>query len=558
MKRIATIIAALMLLAMPREAGAQITTTSISGRVMDGDWAVEGAAVIAIDGTTGAQYSTETDGDGYYALLEMLPGGPYTVRIVNFNSGSVTVKGVYTFLAENTVIDVDLENGKSTVRRDGAAAATYVSGGGLSGGIVSAGRSLSSNLNYFPQKMNVETYGLWTDVIGQMSVSQIGYDVRQDGDLLSATVSATPRLGTSKFHASVYDYFTTESLNNVGMRNMTGFYVSTPVVSDDCVVFATGEYNSDYWNALARADLRLSDRARLSANVASMEKSFLASGELVNFFAGGKAANNLAAAFFKRADDSRYAYLSDNYTFSARNQKFLAGGRVVSDTRDTLSRTRFDFYFQDEIAIARRLSLKAGLKMGFPFTFSPRLSFNYDVFGTQSVVLRGGTAIYDVNGAPSTWKMSFGLDKSLPADFKASVDWMYGQYWNRMFHISSANILDRYNSLTGKIEHPFGNNVYALAAYTVSNKFMKDRLMSGFSYKWAYSDFTNTSFAASFQAYRPFEGDSAGAWKNALDGRVTQEISFNAGGLKHVLQLTLYGMKTGDSKLWMITARYSF
>ncbi|MFT7428775.1 MAG: hypothetical protein ACI9IZ_001264, partial [Nonlabens sp.] len=64
---------------------AQVTTSSINGRIMETiDTAQEpllGATIVALHGPTGTNYGTSTDIEGYYRISNMRVGGPYTITI---------------------------------------------------------------------------------------------------------------------------------------------------------------------------------------------------------------------------------------------------------------------------------------------------------------------------------------------------------------------------------------------------------------------------------------------------------------------------------------------
>ena len=58
--------------------GAQTTTSSINGRVLDNNGeTLVGATIVAVHIPSGTQYATIANADGYYNLQGMRPGGPY-------------------------------------------------------------------------------------------------------------------------------------------------------------------------------------------------------------------------------------------------------------------------------------------------------------------------------------------------------------------------------------------------------------------------------------------------------------------------------------------------
>jgi len=69
-------------------AGAQVTTSSINGKVKDAKGlTVPGASVLVIHVPTGTKYGAMTGSDGYFRLNNLNPGGPYkvTVSYIGYN-----------------------------------------------------------------------------------------------------------------------------------------------------------------------------------------------------------------------------------------------------------------------------------------------------------------------------------------------------------------------------------------------------------------------------------------------------------------------------------------
>ncbi len=92
MKRFLTfnlyLILASILLFIGLNASAQVTTSSINGKVKDAKGiTVPGASVLLVHVPTGTKYGAVTGSDGYYRLNNLNPGGPYriTVTYVGYN-----------------------------------------------------------------------------------------------------------------------------------------------------------------------------------------------------------------------------------------------------------------------------------------------------------------------------------------------------------------------------------------------------------------------------------------------------------------------------------------
>ena len=60
---------------------AQVTTSSMSGRVTDAEGAVIGATVVATHTPSGTVFGTVTNMEGRFNLNGMRVGGPYSVEV---------------------------------------------------------------------------------------------------------------------------------------------------------------------------------------------------------------------------------------------------------------------------------------------------------------------------------------------------------------------------------------------------------------------------------------------------------------------------------------------
>ncbi|MBO4339813.1 MAG: TonB-dependent receptor [Bacteroidales bacterium] len=74
---------------------AQVTTSSLSGRVVDQSGEpVIGAAILAQHQPSGTVYGAVTNSDGRYTIQGMRTGGPYTVEVTNLGYQGVTYKDI--------------------------------------------------------------------------------------------------------------------------------------------------------------------------------------------------------------------------------------------------------------------------------------------------------------------------------------------------------------------------------------------------------------------------------------------------------------------------------
>lgn len=287
---------------------AQITTSSISGRVTDeGHKSLSGTTVVATYTPTGTQYSTVVDANGIYRLLNVRPGGPYTIEYRSIGFQSVTHNGVNVALGETRVINVSMKEAAidlsevvvsaDAVRNDNTGITTEISKEDIAI-LPTVNRNLNDVLALTPQASSTSlglaigggnyrqsyvtvdgatfhnSYGIGTnipaggtpislDAIEAMTISIAPYDVRQSG-FTGGIVNAVTKSGTNDLHFSVYDYFTSDGLigtkygkkdeNGIYPKNLSiakslsntvGFSVGGPIVKNKLFYFINFEYQSD-------------------------------------------------------------------------------------------------------------------------------------------------------------------------------------------------------------------------------------------------------------------------------------------------------------------------
>ena len=284
-------------------AAAQVTTSSFGGHVTDKDGAVAGATVIAVYQPTAATYYALTDKNGSFRINNVLPGGPYTVTVSMMGYRTVENQNLYAPLGETLVVDTVLEDDAISLE-----AAVFVADGNLSnmnvhrsgaGTSVSQGtmrnlptvsRSLNDVMKLTPQASSTSNglaigggnyrssyvtvdgaafnnaFGIGSnlpaggapislDALEQMSVNITPFDVRHSG-FTGGAINAVTKSGTNEFHASVYDYYTSqavrgykvegENLNKTDfLDNTVGFTVGGPIIKNKLFFFVNAEYSSD-------------------------------------------------------------------------------------------------------------------------------------------------------------------------------------------------------------------------------------------------------------------------------------------------------------------------
>ena len=248
-----------MLLTLSLTAMAQITTSSINGRVVLGGEKGEaaiGATVIAVHTPSGTRYNGVTNMEGRYSIQGMRAGGPYTVTFSYIGCQPKTFENISLQLGENYNLQVRLEDAAQTLgeivitgqaglasSRNGAA--QTIGNARLSelpstshsvadvarinpfvkvteGGAISiAGSNNRYNAIQIDGAMANDVFGLTNnganggqagtqpfsmETIDQLQVSIAPFDVRQSG-FTGGSINAITKSGSNNFHGSVYSYF---------------------------------------------------------------------------------------------------------------------------------------------------------------------------------------------------------------------------------------------------------------------------------------------------------------------------------------------------------------
>lgn len=275
---------------------AQVTTSSMSGRVTDADGAVIGATVVATHVPSGTTYGTVTNMEGRYNFNGMRVGGPYTVEISYIGYGSNIAENITLLLGESHVHDVVLteetvtldelvisaQRTKFATEKTGATTninnqqltllptinrsvgdfarlSPYAGGGnsfagrdGRSNNFTVDGARLNNN---FGLSDNLPGGGnpISLDAIEEMQVVVAPYDVRQS-NFIGGGVNAITKSGTNTFKGSAYYYMTNQNLrgNTIGDytpegdrpkegKTIYGFTLGGPIVKDRLFFFANFE-----------------------------------------------------------------------------------------------------------------------------------------------------------------------------------------------------------------------------------------------------------------------------------------------------------------------------
>ncbi|MCQ2134187.1 MAG: carboxypeptidase regulatory-like domain-containing protein [Bacteroidales bacterium] len=284
-------------------ASAQVTTSTLSGKVSDVDGAVIGAPVIATYVPTGATYYGVSDVNGSYRINGVNPGGPYTISVEMLGYRKMSITDVYAALAENNIVDFTLEeeslgldaavftaeavDSKMNIQHSGVGtsinakrmssvptvsrsmndimkltpqASTTTSGFAVGGGNY-RGSSVTVDgaafNNQFGIGSNLPAGGspISLDALDQLTINVTPFDVRQSG-FTGGAINAVTKSGSNTFHASVYDYYTADTFkgtkvagedvaNDKSLNNTTGFTIGGPIVKNKLFYFVNAEYTID-------------------------------------------------------------------------------------------------------------------------------------------------------------------------------------------------------------------------------------------------------------------------------------------------------------------------
>ncbi len=282
---------------------AQVTTSSINGRISDSEGVVAGAAVIATHVPSGTTYYSTTDNNGAYRINAVTPGGPYSVKVEMLGYRPVEYTGVYAPLGEvitvNATLDVEaLGLDAAVFTADGVNSGMNINRAGVGTSISeqtmnalpTVSRSMNDVMKLTPQASSTtnglavgggnyrssyvtvdgaafnNAFGIGAnlpaggapislDALEQMSVNITPFDVRHSG-FTGGAINAVTKSGSNEWHASVYNYYNSDKLkgkmvagNEVAvsesLNNTTGFTVGGPIIKNKLFFFANFEYAMD-------------------------------------------------------------------------------------------------------------------------------------------------------------------------------------------------------------------------------------------------------------------------------------------------------------------------
>ena len=287
---------------MVTTAMAQITTSSVSGKITANGEDVIGATIKAVHQPSGTVYRAVTNMDGRYSIQGMRPGGPYVLEVTYVGYKNKQVKGISLSLGQNTVLNetlaedaaqledvVVVADRNNNMRTDRAGATTSINADQIEA-VPTVSRSMNDLLKLTPQGANVgsgfsvgggnyrqsyvtvdgaafnNAFGIGgnlpgngspisLDALDQISVSSSPYDVRLSG-FTGGAISAVTKSGTNDFKGTAYMYTTNShlrgnkvsdyELNRLQSHSTTwGASFGGPIIKDKLFFFANGEYQSN-------------------------------------------------------------------------------------------------------------------------------------------------------------------------------------------------------------------------------------------------------------------------------------------------------------------------
>jgi len=296
---------ALSLLIISTAAMAQVTTSSMSGKVTSNTVKGEpiiGASVIAIHEPSGTRYGVVTNVDGRFTIQGMRAGGPYRIEMSYVGYQKAIFKDINLQLGDNYSLSAFLKESSQVLnevvvigrvnakmKSDRAGALTNIDreqmaiiptvsrsmndimrltpqGGNTGNGFAVGGGNYRQSYvtvdgaafnNAFGIGSNLPAGGspISLDALDQISVSTTPFDVRQSG-FTGGAINAVTKSGNNNFYASAYSYF-----NNVHLRghkvgdyllsrnqdhtSVYGLSIGGPIIKNKLFFFVNGEYEDN-------------------------------------------------------------------------------------------------------------------------------------------------------------------------------------------------------------------------------------------------------------------------------------------------------------------------
>jgi hypothetical protein len=275
---------------------AQVTSSSMGGRVTDAEGAVIGATVIATHTPSGTTYGTVTNMEGRFNLNGMRVGGPYTVKVTFIGYGAYTQNNITLSLGENYVMNVVLSEETTSLDEVMVTATRTKFSNEKTGAVTNITNSQIDNLPTVSRSImditRLSPYGgdgmsfagtdgrtanftvdganfnnnfglsdalpgggnpISIEAIEELQVVIAPYDVRQT-NFIGGGVNAITKSGTNTFKATAYTYHRNENMRGNAVygqeipgarekdRNTTyGFTAGGPIIENKLFFFVNAE-----------------------------------------------------------------------------------------------------------------------------------------------------------------------------------------------------------------------------------------------------------------------------------------------------------------------------
>ncbi len=283
---------------------AQITSSSVTGKVVSDELTISGAKIILIHLPTNTKYESVTDRLGRFSLENLNVGGPYKIEVSEDDIKTYTNTQIQLSLGDNDLANISVEKKEKNLKEvivSGKKVGLKIGSGGSFNdtqisGLPNINRGIQDVTKLIPQSANnsfagtnfrynnvtidgsinndaigfspslggqsgtsgmpgssTRTNSISLDAIQDVQVYIAPYDVKL-GNFLGGSINAVTRSGTNKVSGSVYSYSRNALLtgpNNAGdgskipsafEDNQIGFRLGLPIVKDKLFFFTNAEY----------------------------------------------------------------------------------------------------------------------------------------------------------------------------------------------------------------------------------------------------------------------------------------------------------------------------
>ncbi|MBT6763449.1 MAG: TonB-dependent receptor, partial [Prolixibacteraceae bacterium] len=275
---------------------AQVTSSSMGGRVTDAEGTVIGATVIATHTPSGTTYGTVTNVEGRFNLNGMRVGGPYTVVVTFIGYGAYAQNNITLSLGENYVMNVVLSEESISLDEVFVTASRTKFSNEKTGAVTNITNSQIENLPTVSRSImditRLSPYGgdgmsfagtdgrtanftvdganfnnnfglsdalpgggnpISIEAIEELQVVIAPYDVRQT-NFIGGGVNAITKSGTNTFKASAYTYHRNENMRGDAVKGQQilgarekdrsttyGFTFGGPIIKNKLFLFVNAE-----------------------------------------------------------------------------------------------------------------------------------------------------------------------------------------------------------------------------------------------------------------------------------------------------------------------------